>query len=296
MTVTNPPVITILGPTASGKTSLSLEIAKKYDGEIICADSRTVYRGMDIGTAKPTLAEQKQIKHHLLDIAEPNNRVTAAQFKNLASNAITNIAAKGKIAFLVGGSGLYLNAVLYDYQFPAEAAPNQRLQLEKMSLNELADKLRQLNPERAELIDMDNKRRVIRALETNGQSRHRSSHIRANTLVLGLHLNTKNTQKIITDRIEKMLSQGFLQEVTTIAERYGWDCEALTGIGYRAFREAVNGQITVDQAAEIFARGDLRLIKKQMTWFKRNPEIIWLEQPAQAAPLVANFLTSQSQS
>ena len=286
----NCPLIVVLGPTASGKTALALDLAQLFDGEIICADSRTIYRGMDIGTAKPTSEELARIPHHLLDIVDPNEILSVAAFKILAETAILDISSRGKLPFLVGGSGLYIDSLLYDYQFPPEADPTLRLELEALTDAQLQDKLMAIDADRFKEVDVANRRRVIRAIETSGRPSLRSTGIRSNTLVLGLLLNKEVMQVRIEHRIEKMLEQGLIDEVRRVGETYGWDSEAMSGIGYRAFKEVVLGRKTVAEGVAEFARGDRQLVKKQITWFKRNHEIIWLRQPSEAAEMVDKFL------
>lgn len=270
-------LITIAGPTASGKTDLAIQLAEQFDGEIICADSRTIYRGMDIGTAKPTSEERQRVPHHLLDVVDPGETLSVAAFKDLAESAIEAIAARGKVPMLIGGSGLYIDAVLYDYHFPAQADPERRQQLEAMADTELLELLAAEDAEAYQRVDRSNRRRVIRALETLGQRRTKQEQVRRQTLILGLRLNKKFAQERIQKRIELMLEKGFLDEVRMIGETYGWDSEAMSGIGYRAFREVVLGRKTVAEAEVDFVRGDMRLMKKQLTWFKRNSEIVWLQ-------------------
>jgi tRNA dimethylallyltransferase len=283
-------IITILGPTASGKTDLALDLAERYGGEIVCADSRTIYRGMDIGTAKPTAEEQARVPHHLLDVADPGESLSVAAFKVLAENAIAQIAERRQVPFIVGGSGLYIDALLFDYQFPAEADPERRVRLEAMTTAELQELLAAEDPEVFETVDRANRRRLIRALETVGQSRTRQTDPRTQTLILGLGLNKEFVQDRIPLRIEKMLDKGFLEEVRTIGERYGWGSEVMTGIGYKAFKDVVLGTKTRAEATAEFVRGDRHLVKKQLTWFRRNKSVQWLEDAKQAEPLVREFL------
>jgi tRNA dimethylallyltransferase len=285
-------LITILGPTASGKTDLALELAERYNGEIICADSRTIYRGMDIGTAKPTAEEQARVPHHLLDVVDPGETLSVAAYKTLAEAAMADITARGRVPFLVGGSGLYIDAVLFDYQFPAQADPVRRARLETMTADELRELLAAEDAAAYAVIDIRNRRRLIRALETVGQDRSRRATVRADTLVLGLVLNKEIMQQRIALRIEKMLAQGFLDEVRQIGTTYGWESEAMSGIGYRAFKDVIVGTKTIEAAAADIARGDMMLVKKQLTWFRRNPAIQWLEDPAAAEPLVRDFLAN----
>jgi len=285
-------LIAIVGPTASGKSDLALVLAKKHNGEILCADSRTVYRGLDIGAAKPSATDQTEISHHLLDLADPDHLLSVAEFKQYAEAAAVAVAKRGHIPFLVGGSGLYIDSVLFDYQFPSEANPTLRTELETLSTDDLIKRLQETSSTALETIDKANRRRLIRAIETAGQPLSRTSGMRDNTLAIGITLDKEVMQKRIKDRIEKMLSQGFLEEVKSLGEQYGWNCEAMSGIGYRAMKEAVQGTKTMDEAAQEFARGDMRLVKKQLTWFKRNKSIHWATSHAEAEDLVQQFLTN----
>ncbi len=285
-------LIAVVGPTASGKSDLALTLAKKYDGEILCADSRTVYRGLDIGAAKPSDDDRRAVPHHLLDLVDPDEMLSVAAFKQAAEQAAAEVATRGHVPFLVGGSGLYIDSVLYDYSFPPIADKVARTELESYSNQDLVERLKRLDPEAALITDLANRRRVIRALETVGQPRLRRDSIRPNTLVLGIALNKEVMQRRIEQRIGIMLSQGFFEEVKRLGEQYGWDCEAMSGIGYRAFKEAANGGMTVEQAAKQFVRGDMRLVKKQLTWFKRNQDIHWVSNHAQAEEFVTAFLAN----
>jgi tRNA dimethylallyltransferase len=283
-------IVAIVGPTASGKTDLAMQLASRYPGEIICADSRTIYRGMDIGTAKPTAQERRAVRHHLLDIIDPGEALSAAAFKRLAEGAIADVWERGLIAYVVGGSGLYVDALLFDYKFPEEADPNLRARLDVMTDEQLLELLAAEDPEAYERVDLANRRRVIRAIETAGQPRSRSDRVRADTLLLGLTLNKEIAQQRISQRVQKMLEKGFLDEVRTIGSTYGWDSPALDVIGYRAFKEVALGQKTADEGAADFVRGDMALYKKQLTWFRRNPHIHWLQSPDEAEAKVAAFL------
>ncbi len=285
-------LIAIIGPTASGKSDLALSLAKKHGGEILCADSRTVYRGLDIGAAKPSAADQTEVPHHLLDLVDPDHVLSVAEFKQHAEAAAVAVSERGHIPFLVGGSGLYIDSVLFDYRFPSEADPTLRAELETLSTDDLIKRLQIVSPTALETIDKANRRRLIRAIETAGQPLSRTSGMRANTLAIGITLDKEVMQKRIKERIEKMLSQGFLDEVASLGEQYGWDCEAMSGIGYRALKEAVEGTKSIEVAAQEFARGDMRLVKKQLTWFKRNQSIHWVHDEAEAEELVQRFLTN----
>ena len=245
---------------------------------------------MDIGTAKPSTAEQEYIQHHLIDVIEPNDRLSAAKFKQLAVSSIEQISERGKVPFLVGGSGLYIDSVIYDYDFPPEADVTIRLELESMSDEALRERL--IETDEAGFLDTDltNRRRVMRALETANVPRLRRDTVLPTTIVIGLTMNKEVAQQRIIQRIEKMLKEGFIDEVRQIGLIYGPDSEAMNIIGYRAFRDVVFGTKSVADGVADFVAGDIALYKKQITWFKRNSEIHWLENPADADGLVRNFL------
>lgn len=268
----NLPLIVIVGPTASGKSDLAMQVARQFNGELICADSRTVYKGMDIGTAKPSPEDRQQIRHHLLDIVEPGQLFTAADFKRLALKAITDIRSRGKLPIMVGGTGLYIDAVIFDYQFSAPANPEERKKLQALSINELQQICRDKNIEIP--VNSKNKRHLIRAIELNGLPNN-TSVIQDHTLVVGISTDRELLRKRVNRRAEQMIRQGILKEVQMLGERYGWESEAMTGNIYRIFKDVVQGQKQLSGATEEFVRSDMALAKRQMTWFKRNPHIIW---------------------
>jgi tRNA dimethylallyltransferase len=286
----NVKLVAIVGPTATGKSALAMYLAQVFGAEIICADSRTLYRGMDIGTAKPSKREQDEIPHHLIDILDPGERMSAAYFKQLAEAAISDIAARSHVPILVGGSGLYLDAVLFDYKFPSVANPAQRAQLEALSDQNLRELLAAEDAAAYEHIDLANRRRLIRAIETAGEKPMRNKHILDNVLVLGTFLSKEVVQKRIHDRIRKMLDEGFIHEVRVIGEKFGWDNEAFNVIGYRAFKDYVLKTKTLEDAVADFEAGDMALYKKQVTWFRRNPDIKWVAGEWEAEELVSKFL------
>lgn len=284
------PLIVIVGPTASGKTALSLALAERYNGEIICADSRTVYTGMDIGTAKPTVQEQQQVRHHLLDEVRPDQLFTVADFQRLAKAAIADIARRGKLPILVGGSGLYINSVLYDYDFrPVNSAV--RAEFANASVEELQGELAARGiplPENSR-----NKRYLLRSLEA-GQASDVHQELRPHTLVLGLSVEPDVLAGRIEQRIAQMLENGLLDEVSSLSAQYSADLPAMQAPAYKAFLPHLAGQCSLQQAQQDFATYDRQLAKKQRTWFKRNNSIHWLTDPSQAAQLVAKFLNTPS--
>lgn len=288
----NTKLVAIVGQTASGKTALAVSLAQKFNGEIIAADSRTVYRGLDIGTAKPTAVEQDSVPHHLLDVVRPDEEFNAATFKNLANQAIERIHSLGKVAFLTGGTGLYVDAVLYDYNFPEFSTLSPREYWDGLSTDELVKSLQDINPEAASRIDIKNRHRLIRAQETAGKVGSKKS-LRPNTLIIGLKVDKEVLLQRIQERVDKMVANGLESEIAQIAATYGWDNKTLTGIGYRAFRKYLDKKATLDEAKAAFVKGDMYLAKRQMTWFKRNPDIHWVDSPEQAEAAVKHFIGLQ---
>lgn len=277
------PLLVIVGETASGKTALALALAKKLGGEIICADSRTVYRGMDIGTAKPSPTEQAMVPHHLLDVVAPNEHFNAADFKRLATVVMKDIHKRDKLPIIVGGTGLYIDALLFNYKFRAPADAALRQALAGKSVTELQHLLREKDitlPENAK-----NPRHLIRALETGGQASTRAQ-LRSNTLVIGLRLDRDTLKERITKRVDNMVRQGLAGEVERLVEQYGWEAEALKTTSYRAFRDYLMGSISLAGAKQCFIKNDLALAKRQRTWFKRNKSIHWLDTPVNLADVV----------
>lgn len=282
------PLIVIVGETASGKSDLAIQIAQQFNGEIIAADSRTIYKGMDIGTAKPTLKEQQAVPHHLLSIIEPNQAYSAAQFKADTLQLIDEITSRGNIPILVGGSGLYVDAVIFDYTF-SEVDSKKRSELNNVSLEELQQKARDLGIEETE-VDFKNRRHLQRAVET-GKVLKNKQQLRPNTLAIGLKLKREVLEHRIKLRVEKMVDAGLVEEVRKLGEQYGWDPEAMSGIGYRFFGEFIRGEITLEEAKQKFIQGDLSLAKRQRTWFKRNKYIQWIDSSDTAITLVKTFLS-----
>jgi tRNA dimethylallyltransferase len=282
------PLVVIVGETASGKSALAMVLAEKFNGEIIAADSWTVYKGFDIGTAKPSLIEQAKIPHHLLDVADPKKGFNAALFKRLAIQAIKDISARRKLPILVGGTGLYIDSILYDYQFLPPSTDKRREQLNSLHLSSLLAMAEDLGLE-TQTIDARNKRRVIRLIESNGQQPTKRS-LRKNTLIVGLQISPQALENKIKQRVEVMVSMGLIEEVRRLGKKYGWDIEPFRAPDYRAFMEYVAGGVTLEQAKDRFVRNDLQLAKKQRTWFKRNKSIHWIENQRQAVDLVTTFL------
>lgn len=282
------PLVAIVGETASGKSALAMAVAEQFNGELICADSWTVYKGFDVGTAKPSHDERSRVPHHLLDIADPIEGFSAAVFQKLAKRAITEIAERGKLPILVGGTGLYVDSILYDYSFLPKSDPSGRAKLETLSLEDLLNMVTRqgLN---IEGIDLRNKRRVIRLIE-NGGERPTKRSIRDNTLVLGMQVEREALQSKITARVDAMLSAGLEREVAALAQTYGWEAEAMKGIGYREWQPYFADVQTLQETREKIIKSTMDLAKKQRTWFKRNNSIQWVSDRSNAVELITTFL------
>lgn len=280
----------IVGPTASGKTVLATTLAKKLGGEIICADSRTVYKGMDIGTAKPTLQERAEVPHWGLDLVEPDEHFSAADFKRYADLKIEEIRARDNIPFLVGGTGLYIDAVVFDYEFGPKAEPEVRSQLEALSLQELHEYCRLHNISLPE--NSGNKRYVIRTIERKGRSASRKSEPISPAVIVGVATDKQSLLSRIHDRTEQIFSNGVVEEATSLGKKYGWKNEAMTGSIYRLLRCHLEGQVSLQVTKDKFTTSDWQLAKRQMTWFRRNPNIVWLPR-GEVGPYVERTLASE---
>lgn len=283
----NSPLIVLVGETASGKTALSIELAKQFGGEIISADSRAVYRGLDIGTAKPTVAEMDGVPHHLLDVVDPDKPFSASEFKQLALRAIDEISARGHVPFIVGGTGLYVDAVVYDFAFRGGPNIELRKQLEQLSVEALQHIL--LGKGLSLPQNERNPRHLIRAIETEGAVANRGE-LRPNTLMMGLTIDREILKEKLVKRVDLMVEQGFVQEVRRVSDQYGWDVPALQAPGYKAFRKYLAGECTLEEAKILFVRNDYRLAKRQRTWFKRDPNIQHICKKEDAVALVTTFL------
>jgi len=282
------PLVSLVGPTAVGKTALSIELAERLDGEVVSADSRLFYRGMDIGTAKPTPDERARVPHHLIDIADPDETVGLADFLRLAQEAIADIHARGRLPILVGGTGQYVRAVIEGWAPPAVPPdPALRAELEAQARCEgaqaLHERLAALDPTAAARIDPRNVRRVIRALEVcllTGQpcsARRASPPYR--TLSIGLTMERSALYARADARIEAMMAAGLPEEVRRLVEAgYGWRLPAMSGLGYIQFQPYFEGQATLEQVAQEMRRATRRFIRHQYNWFRLDdPRIRWFD-------------------
>ena len=286
-----PPLVLIVGETASGKSALAMELAQQFDGEIICADSWTVYEGFDIGTAKPSGLERATVPHHLLDVANAHGGFNAVIFQQLAIAAINSISARGKLPILVGGTGLYIDSVIYQYEFLAAPPAGMREELNKLSLDELLAKAEEQGL-LMQGIDTRNKRRVIRLIENEGRLPSRKP-LRKNTLILGVSVPRDELHERIERRVDSMLAAGLEGEISRLVDEYGWDAEPMKGIGYWQWKDYFAGEISLDEVREKIIKASMDLAKRQRTWFKRNESIQWLpnrENLTSAVELLTTFL------
>lgn len=285
-----PKIIVILGPTASGKTDLSLALAKKFHGEIVSADSRQIYKKMNIGTAKPAGEWAKKIyivqgtPHHLVDIVDPDKDFSLADYKLLAGQAIKDILSRNKLPIIVGGTGLYIQALVENLDIPAVAPDSDlRKKLEKKSQEELVKMIKELDPESARKIDLKNPRRVLRALEvfiSTGQSffkqRTKSKPI-YKVLQIGIDLPREELYKRINARVDKQIQEGLVEETRVLASKYDWNLPSMSGIGYKQVGFYLRREMSLSEAIDILKRDTRRYSKRQMTWFKRDKKIIWIK-------------------
>ena len=288
-----PQIIVIVGPTASGKTQLAIKLAKKYNGEIVSADSRQVYRGMDIGTAKPSPEERRQIPNHLIDIKNPDEEYTLAEYKKDCLAVIKKILNKGKLPILVGGTGLYVSAVVDNWEIP-EVKPNTELraklekELKEKGVRNLYEKLIKLDPEAAYIVDPRNPRRIIRALEIISGSGKLFSEQRKkgkkffNALKIGLNPPKEELKKRINKRVDEMIKKGLVEEVRGLVQKYGADTPAFDAIGYREIIDCLKNKISLQDAAALMKKNTWTYAKRQMTWFRKDKEIKWINNQKEA--------------
>jgi tRNA dimethylallyltransferase len=267
------PLVVIAGPTASGKTALAIEMAQRFGGEIICADSRTIYKGMDIGTAKPTAAEQRGVPHWGLDLVEPGDYFSAADFKRYAEEKIIEIRGRGNIPFLVGGTGLYVDSVVFDYQFGPQADPTFRAELEAMTLEALYDYCKQNSISLPE--NEKNKRYVIRAIEQKSINSLRREEPIPDCIIVGIATESELLRERIEKRSEQLFDDGVVDEAILLGKKYGWESEAMTGNIYPLVHAYLKKQMTLQDVKDKFTTLDWRLAKRQMTWLRRNQYIQW---------------------
>ena len=287
-----PPLVIITGPTAAGKTDLSIFLAKELDGEIISADSMQVYQTMDIGTAKIKPEEMQGVRHHLIDVFPPEHGMNVAEFKELAKAAIEDITSRGKLPIIVGGTGFYIQAVLYDIDFTAEEDNTYRDELSALGETEegrqkLYEMLKTEDPKAAEEIHPNNVRRVIRALEFkrntgkpisehNAQERAKESPY--DFMYFVINMNRDTLYKRIDKRVDIMLKEGLIDEVHGLLSR-GLNEEhvSMQGIGYKEICQYLRGELTKEESIELLKQNTRHFAKRQLTWFRRERDVIWVD-------------------
>lgn len=268
------PLVVIVGPTASGKTGLAIKVAKELGGEVISADSRAIYKGMDIGSAKPTAEEMQGVQHWGFDLVEPGERFTAANFQHYARTKIDEISKRGKVPMLVGGTGLYIDSLLFNYEFPPQTTVEERAKWAGMSLEQLHKYCVENNIQLPQ--NHMNKRHVVNSIMHNGHALKMSRVIDPNTVVVGISTEKKDLIERIAQRTAQFMKSGVLEEAKVLAEKYGWENEAMTGNIYPLARDYLERRIDYNELTEKFNTKEWRLAKRQITWFKRNEHIKWL--------------------
>lgn len=284
------PLLVIVGPTGIGKTSLAVKVGRRFGGQVVSADSRQIYRGMDIGTAKPTPAEQAAVPHHLVDVVEPDATLTLAEFQELAYAAIDRIHAAGDLPMLVGGTGQWVRAVVEGWNIPrVPPDPALRAELEAEAAargsGALHARLAKVDPVAAQRIDPRNVRRVIRALEVYHKTgipisrQQKKSPPPYRILQIGLTMPREALYRRIDERIDRMMAQGLPDEVAALRARgYGWDLPSMSGLGYRQFEGYFRGELSLEEVAALIKRDTRRFIRQQYNWFRRNdPRIHWFD-------------------
>ncbi|MFO3718982.1 tRNA (adenosine(37)-N6)-dimethylallyltransferase MiaA [Staphylococcus felis] len=304
-----PFLVVIVGPTASGKTELSIELAKQVDGEIISGDSMQVYRNMDIGTAKITSEEMEGIPHHLIDILEPDVSFSAYDFQRRAKVLIDEITSRGKVPIIVGGTGLYIQSVIYDYAFEKEqiskeheaSVVQQMEKFERYSNLELHQYLRTFDPQSSDDIHPNNRQRVLRAIEYYLKTkkilsnRKKSTQLTENydTLLIGIEMSRDTLYDRINNRVDIMLSQGLLNEVQQLIELGYETCQSMQAIGYKELVPVVNGEMELDVAIEKLKQNSRRYAKRQLTWFKNQLNVHWLDREKMSLASMLSELTTR---
>ena len=281
------PLIVIVGPTGGGKTGLAIELAKILDGEIVSADSMQIYRGMDIGTAKATKEEQTIAPHHVIDIAEPDEYFSVADFVDHADRAINDILARGKTPIIAGGTGFYIDSLVYRYEFPPQDTPDMpvRRELEKQSLEWLQTELRRVDPVSAERLHPNDEHRIVRALEVyrlSGRPLSSYDH-KANIdnspylpLFIGVGCDRNILHTRLDERVQKQVENGLYDEVLALHNKgYDHNSPAMLGIAYRQLLGVIRGEYSFEEGVEMIIRDSRRYARRQYTWFNKNKSIDW---------------------
>lgn len=281
-------IVAIVGPTGVGKTSLGVEIAKRFNGEVISGDSMQIYKGMDIGTAKVTRDEKQNIVHHMIDIKEPDETFSAAEFQRTVTKKIDEIQRRGKLPVLVGGTGLYIQSILYDYKFP-EKERDVNLQsmlqreLEQYGAERMWNRLNEIDPKAARKIHPNNHRRLIRAMEIAKTEDRAMGEVdsqaavlsKYNPIIIGLEMDRDILYNRINERVDVMMEKGLLEEVRKLYEQGLEKNQSLQAIGYKEFIPYFKGEQSLEESVNILKRNSRRYAKRQYTWFRNKMNVQW---------------------
>ena len=286
-----PKVIVICGPTVSGKTALSIELAKKINGEIVSADSMQIYKDMNIGSAKVTNEEMQEIKHYMIDCVSPDERFSVAEYKTNAKNAIEEIIKKGKTPIVVGGTGLYIDALIYEIEYKdIKIDENYRKELQEIEKNQglevLYKKALEIDPKAMEKISQNDSKRIMRVLEiykatgknkTEQEAESRLKEIPYDYKVFALTMNREKLYERINKRVDIMIEKGLINEVENLLKKYKEFPTSMQGLGYKEVRDYLQEKITKDEMIEKIKQESRRYAKRQLTWFRKNKQTIWLD-------------------
>ena len=274
-------VIVICGPTATGKTKYSIEVAKKYNGEIVSCDSMQLYKYMNIGSAKPTTNELNEVKHHLVDFVHPSEEFSVSIYSNLARKAISDILSRGKTPIISGGTGLYLNSILYEMDFSSkdkdQELRNSLLEKDNLTLYEM---LKEIDLDSANRIHPNNKKKIIRAIECSGLKDFKALNIKnpsIDPILICLTRNRDELYKRIDSRVDDMVSLGLFDEVKSLLDMgLKYEDISMKGIGYKEIIEYFNGNYSKEEAIDLIKKNTRHYAKRQITWFKRYEDMNWI--------------------
>ncbi len=284
-------VIVICGPTASGKTALSIELAKKINGEIISCDSMQIYKDMNIGTAKVTEEEMQGIKHYMIDFVSPDERYSVADYKNDAEKIIEIITNKGKIPIIVGGTGLYVDSLIYNIEYPKinlDEDYRQKLEkeVEEKGLKYLYDVAKKIDEQAVQKISINDKKRIMRVLEiyhatgktkTEQEVESRKKEVKYDYKIFAINMDREKLYQRINLRVDKMIENGLIEEVENLQKQYNHFPTAMQGLGYKEVVEYLQNEITKDEMIEKIKQESRRYAKRQLTWFRKNKQTIWID-------------------
>lgn len=298
------PLIAIVGPTAVGKTELSIKLAKALNGEVINGDAFQIYKGLDIGTAKVTEEEKEGIVHHLIDAYEPDEPYSVFRFKQDFEKIVKDIHDRGKLPILVGGTGLYVQSVLYDYDLEEEKISSEKMEITKNKLNKLSELsnvelhqyLNNFDPETASTVHPNNRKRVERAIEyylntkktLSERKKKQTFSGKYSTILIGIEMSREILYQRINMRVDMMLQRGLLREVSNLVESGYQDCQSMQAIGYKELIPVVNGEIDIETSTEQIKQNSRRYAKRQMTWFKNKMNVTWFQRDKQSLTEIAD--------